>query len=343
MEMALAAKANQVAMLQGTTSGGVAPEQFAWSEQFGSAAATAYGSWPMGQPPFVPPAMHAAVASTATNPAALLPLPVRCTPYHPPLSSPRAASLTDSAMAMGGLARSVHKASKTTVASGSNYGHQAPTDDPKNSTGKVPSRKGKAPSDSTGKDSNEATSVITPDEHQDDFSASTAPVADTATPSAKAGLGLPSKRKRCDPAAETREGTTRFQRGNTSGGSTLNPERQRRGRPESETTGDEAAPSARSSTHYAVSRPLTDREKCRVSSHVATEQRRRDRINESFRVLREIVPHSDKTDKASFLGEVTAYIRQLQRLVGSNGNGVGRLSGTDSAMIGDSKTVAEES
>jgi len=80
-----------------------------------------------------------------------------------------------------------------------------------------------------------------------------------------------------------------------------------------------------------------------VSSHVATEQRRRDRINESFRVLREIVPHSDKTDKASFLGEVTAYIRQLQRLVGSNGNGVGRLSGTDSAMIGDSKTVAEES
>lgn len=115
-------------MLQGTTSGGVAPEQFAWSEQFGSAAATAYGSWPMGQPPFVPPAIHAAVASTATNPAALLPLPVRCTPYHPPLSSPRAASLTDSAMAMGGLARSVHKASKTTVASGSNYGHQAPTD-----------------------------------------------------------------------------------------------------------------------------------------------------------------------------------------------------------------------
>jgi hypothetical protein len=52
-----------------------------------------------------------------------------------------------------------------------------------------------------------------------------------------------------------------------------------------------------------------------VSSHVATEQRRRDRINESFRVLREIVPHSDKTDKASFLGEVTAYIRKLQRLV----------------------------
>jgi hypothetical protein len=52
-----------------------------------------------------------------------------------------------------------------------------------------------------------------------------------------------------------------------------------------------------------------------VSSHVATEQRRRDRINESFRVLRLIVPHSEKTDKASFLGEVTAYIRKLQRLV----------------------------
>lgn len=355
MELALAA--NQVAMLQRTTCASVAPEQFAaWSEQFGTAAAmsaqeqwqlaTAYGPWPMGQLPFVPPSTHAAVTSTATTPATLLPLPVRCTPYHPPVSRPHAASLTDSAMAMDGLAHSLRKASKTAVASGSNYGNQAPTDDAeckdaKDSTGKVPNPKGLA--GSAGKDSNEVTSVITPDEHQDDFSASAAPVEDTAAPGAKAGVGLPSKRKRCEPAAATRQGTTSFQRGNRSGGLTLKPERQRRGRPESETTGDKPAPSARSSTHCAVSRPLTDREKSRVSSHVATEQRRRDRINESFRVLREIVPHSDKTDKASFLGEVTAYIRKLQRLVGSTANGLGRPSGADSAIIGDSTSVAQES
>jgi hypothetical protein len=88
-------------------------------------------------------------------------------------------------------------------------------------------------------------SVITPAEHQDDFSASAAPVAETAAPSAKAAVGLPSKRKRCGPAAETRERTTRFQRGNKSDGLSLNPERRRRGRPGSETTGDETAPSAR--------------------------------------------------------------------------------------------------
>jgi hypothetical protein len=43
----------------------------------------------------------------------------------------------------------------------------------------------------------------------------------------------------------------------------------------------------------------------RVSSHVATEKRRRDRINKHFSDLRELVPHIDnKTDKASFLSEV---------------------------------------
>jgi len=52
----------------------------------------------------------------------------------------------------------------------------------------------------------------------------------------------------------------------------------------------------------------------RVSSHVATEKRRRDRINKHFSDLRELVPHIDnKTDKASFLSEVSEYIRMLLR------------------------------
>ncbi len=82
-----------------------------------------------------------------------------------------------------------------------------------------------------------------------------------------------------------------------------------------------------------------------VLSHVATEQRRRDKINEgcvpfsvcssslnpslamsaschccslgcldfcSFLALRELIPHKDKMDKATFLQQAVEYIRQLQ-------------------------------
>ena len=76
-----------------------------------------------------------------------------------------------------------------------------------------------------------------------------------------------------------------------------------------------------------------------VLSHVATEQRRRDKINEGsvtrplcsvprnllserykacafyfcrFNALRELIPHKDKMDKATFLQQAVDYIRQLQ-------------------------------
>lgn len=71
-----------------------------------------------------------------------------------------------------------------------------------------------------------------------------------------------------------------------------------------------------------------------VMSHVATEQRRRDKINEGyvqlavqistlvsvaedcccsrFGALRELIPHKDKMDKATFLQQAVEYIRQLQ-------------------------------
>ncbi|KAJ8500733.1 hypothetical protein OPV22_011285 [Ensete ventricosum] len=58
-------------------------------------------------------------------------------------------------------------------------------------------------------------------------------------------------------------------------------------------------------------RPNTPR-----SKHSATEHRRRTKINDRFQILRELIPHCDqKKDKASFLLEVTEYIRFLQKKV----------------------------
>ncbi|CAD5189195.1 unnamed protein product [Musa acuminata subsp. malaccensis] len=52
------------------------------------------------------------------------------------------------------------------------------------------------------------------------------------------------------------------------------------------------------------------------SKHSAMEQRRRNKINDRFQILRELIPHSDqKRDKASFLLEVIEYIQFLQEKV----------------------------
>lgn len=49
-----------------------------------------------------------------------------------------------------------------------------------------------------------------------------------------------------------------------------------------------------------------------TARHIETEQRRRDRINEGFKTLRELLPMQEKMDKANFLMSCVAYIRQLQ-------------------------------
>ncbi|XP_074591822.1 transcription factor BIM2-like isoform X2 [Curcuma longa] len=52
------------------------------------------------------------------------------------------------------------------------------------------------------------------------------------------------------------------------------------------------------------------------SKHSAMEQRRRNKINDRFQILSDLIPHSDqKRDKASFLLEVIEYIRFLQEKV----------------------------
>lgn len=49
--------------------------------------------------------------------------------------------------------------------------------------------------------------------------------------------------------------------------------------------------------------------------HNLSERRRRDRINEKMRALQELIPHCNKTDKASILDEAIEYLKSLQMQV----------------------------
>ncbi|KAK9726508.1 hypothetical protein RND81_05G220300 [Saponaria officinalis] len=49
--------------------------------------------------------------------------------------------------------------------------------------------------------------------------------------------------------------------------------------------------------------------------HNLSERRRRDRINEKMKELQELIPHCNKTDKASMLDEAIAYLKSLQMQV----------------------------
>lgn len=49
--------------------------------------------------------------------------------------------------------------------------------------------------------------------------------------------------------------------------------------------------------------------------HNLSERRRRDRINEKMKALQELIPHCNKTDKASMLDEAIEYLKTLQMQV----------------------------
>ncbi|CAM0948939.1 unnamed protein product [Alopecurus aequalis] len=49
-----------------------------------------------------------------------------------------------------------------------------------------------------------------------------------------------------------------------------------------------------------------------AQEHNLSERRRRDRINEKMRALQELVPHCNKTDRASMLDEAIEYLKSLQ-------------------------------
>ncbi|EFJ14236.1 hypothetical protein SELMODRAFT_29179, partial [Selaginella moellendorffii] len=46
--------------------------------------------------------------------------------------------------------------------------------------------------------------------------------------------------------------------------------------------------------------------------HNLSERKRRDRINERMKALQELIPNSNKTDKASMLDEAIEYLKLLQ-------------------------------
>lgn len=56
----------------------------------------------------------------------------------------------------------------------------------------------------------------------------------------------------------------------------------------------------------------TSRKSRAAEVHNLSERRRRDRINEKMKALQELIPHSNKTDKASMLDEAIEYLKSLQ-------------------------------
>ncbi|KAK6923056.1 Myc-type, basic helix-loop-helix (bHLH) domain [Dillenia turbinata] len=60
-------------------------------------------------------------------------------------------------------------------------------------------------------------------------------------------------------------------------------------------------------------KPWSSSKRTRVAEvHNLTEKRRRRRINEKMKALQNLIPNSNKTDKASKLDEAIEYLKQLQ-------------------------------
>ncbi|XP_020256189.1 transcription factor PIF4-like isoform X1 [Asparagus officinalis] len=59
-------------------------------------------------------------------------------------------------------------------------------------------------------------------------------------------------------------------------------------------------------------RPTSTRKSRAAEVHNLSERRRRDRINEKMKALQELIPHCNKSDKASMLDEAIEYLKSLQ-------------------------------
>ncbi|KAJ0963258.1 hypothetical protein J5N97_028380 [Dioscorea zingiberensis] len=64
-----------------------------------------------------------------------------------------------------------------------------------------------------------------------------------------------------------------------------------------------------------VQRSASARRSRAAEVHNLSERRRRDRINEKMRALQELIPHCNKSDKASMLDEAIEYLKALQQQV----------------------------
>ncbi|XP_042389198.1 transcription factor PHYTOCHROME INTERACTING FACTOR-LIKE 13-like isoform X1 [Zingiber officinale] len=62
----------------------------------------------------------------------------------------------------------------------------------------------------------------------------------------------------------------------------------------------------------SAQRPTSKRRTRAAEVHNLSERKRRDRINEKMKALQELIPHCNKTDKASMLDEAIEYLKSLQ-------------------------------
>ncbi|KAK2662051.1 hypothetical protein Ddye_000625 [Dipteronia dyeriana] len=74
----------------------------------------------------------------------------------------------------------------------------------------------------------------------------------------------------------------------------------------------EAAELDSAAGNKSAQRPGSCRRSRAAEVHNLSERRRRDRINEKMKALQELIPHCNKTDKASMLDEAIEYLKSLQ-------------------------------
>ncbi|XP_062190527.1 transcription factor PHYTOCHROME INTERACTING FACTOR-LIKE 13-like isoform X2 [Phragmites australis] len=86
----------------------------------------------------------------------------------------------------------------------------------------------------------------------------------------------------------------------------------KRGRDEFDSRSEQVADVEAVDETRSSRRPASKRRTRAAEVHNLSERRRRDRINEKMRALQELVPHCNKTDKASILDEAIDYLKSLQ-------------------------------
>ncbi|XP_039840214.1 transcription factor PHYTOCHROME INTERACTING FACTOR-LIKE 13-like isoform X2 [Panicum virgatum] len=84
-------------------------------------------------------------------------------------------------------------------------------------------------------------------------------------------------------------------------------------RPSDATETEDAEFQSADATCELPAQKLTTAKRRRAAEvHNLSERRRRDRINEKMKTLQELIPHCNKTDKASMLDEAIEYLKTLQ-------------------------------
>ncbi|KAK3140207.1 hypothetical protein QOZ80_5AG0397580 [Eleusine coracana subsp. coracana] len=86
----------------------------------------------------------------------------------------------------------------------------------------------------------------------------------------------------------------------------------RKQRDAAEITEDAEFESAVVTCEPAAHKVTTAKRRRAAEVHNLSERRRRDRINEKMKALQELIPHCNKTDKASMLDEAIEYLKSLQ-------------------------------